>query len=414
MSRLFRRVVNLTVAPRAANSVGNIAGGYSFSNLDCSFRVTKSLKEEPNTADIRIFNIATESRALLQQAERIIVRLDAGYEDRLCQLYRGELRSAVVTYEGSDVVTHIESGDSEKELQQGHINLSVGKNSPANFVLLQIVQALNVGQGNAAQFASRLAGFTYGPGTLIFGSAADAMTDFCDSFDLAWSIQDGVIQILEKGEALNSTAVLLTPDSGLIGSPTIDHKNVLTAKALIQPSATTSARSSRPRSCGEPRQETTSTRSPASRAVRPRSSRGFCARTSPSRKSANAWPIPRLLIMRVSRRDIDAGYSAALTNVQRIDGPELQPSSCACYANRAGDGKADSCECHRVVDTAHGPRWRSTQNGHADSAGSALERARREMHERHGSGQAKTDAGEEVVERARQEMIARHLNAWRK
>lgn len=126
--------------------------------------------------------------------------------------------------------------------------------------------------------------------------------------------------------------------------------------------------------------------------------------------------------MRVSRRDVDAGVTAPLTSIQRMGaamakgidttGTELSGPSCACYVNRTGDGKADACECHTVVDTAHGPRWRAS--GKADTADeSPVEKAQREMHERHGTAQSHADEGEGTVERARRECHERGANAWR-
>jgi hypothetical protein len=166
------------------------------------------------------------------------VRLEAGYPEAVAQLFLGEIRSAVNAYEGPDIVTTIETGDSEKEMQAARINLTVGAKAPVATALTAICRALNVGIGNAPIKAAELAtkGQTFfGIGTVIYGNAAQELTDFCRSADLEWSVQDGVLQILDRGKALERKAVLLSSDTGLIGSPTIDAKGVVTFKALIQP-----------------------------------------------------------------------------------------------------------------------------------------------------------------------------------
>jgi hypothetical protein len=100
------------------------------------------------------------------------------------------------------------------------------------------VRELKIGEGNLETIVKQLRErgvVPFGKGTLLFGNAARALDDFCRSADLEWSIQDGVLQILDRGKALESQAVLLSANTGLIGSPTVDHKGIVTFKALIQP-----------------------------------------------------------------------------------------------------------------------------------------------------------------------------------
>lgn len=105
-------------------------------------------------------------------------------------------------------------------------------------MLAQLAQALGVGLGNVqnavAKLTARGAQF-FGSGTAIVGNAAEELTTFCRSAELEWSIQDGLLQILDRGTSLDDLAVLLSSESGLIGSPSVDHKGIASATALIQP-----------------------------------------------------------------------------------------------------------------------------------------------------------------------------------
>lgn len=243
MTQLFRRVVNIVVAPKTEGAAGALAAiegamGFELSNLDCAFQVKKNLKPEPNTCELKVYNLSRDTRRVLEISKKLVLRLEAGYPDAVAQLFLGEVRSAHTHREGADLVTEISTGDSEKELQKARIQLSVGPKVPAQVALTAIARTLGVGLGNVAPAAAKLAakGKTiFGPGTVIQGSAAQALTDFCRSADLEWSIQDGVLQILDRAKALDDKAVLLSPDTGLIGSPTVDNKGVLQVTALIQP-----------------------------------------------------------------------------------------------------------------------------------------------------------------------------------
>jgi hypothetical protein len=241
--RLFKRVVRVAVAPKTEGAGAALAAvekglGLDLSALACSFKVKKHLKPEANSCEITLYNLSPASRSILSTPKKLTVRLEAGYEDAVAQLYLGEIRGAQTTREGSDWVTKIETGDSEKEIQSARITLSIGAKVPAGTALVAIARALKVGVGNAEAKANELAArgkVFFGPGTAIYGNAAQELTDFCASADLEWSIQDGVIQILDRGKALESQAALLSSSTGLIGSPTVDHKGVVTFKALIQP-----------------------------------------------------------------------------------------------------------------------------------------------------------------------------------
>lgn len=243
MTALFRRVVNVTVAPKSDNAGGALGAiestlGFELSNLDCVFRVKKSLKLEPNTCELRIYNLAAETRRTLETPKKLVLRLDAGYPDAVAQLYLGEVRSAHSNREGEDIITEISTGDSEKELATSRINFTVGPKVSASVALLAICRELKVGIGNANQMAAQLQAkgvAFFGPGTVISGNAKQALIDFCRSADLECSIQDGVLQILDRGKALEDQAVYLSPETGLIGSPTIDNKGIVSATALIQP-----------------------------------------------------------------------------------------------------------------------------------------------------------------------------------
>jgi hypothetical protein len=96
---------------------------------------------------------------------------------------------------------------------------------------------MGVGIGNTPIIAAKLAakGITFGDGSALFGNASLALTNFCRSHNLEWSIQDGSLQFLELGGALETMGVVLTDDAGTLESATIDHKGLVTAQARIQP-----------------------------------------------------------------------------------------------------------------------------------------------------------------------------------
>src|SRR5690606_17359770 len=120
------------------------------------FTVERSLKPQPNAAEVRVWNLSPTNRQTLEQLDGVPVKLEAGYGDTLSTLYLGELRRARTHREGVDLVTVISSGDGEDKLRKARVNVSLAKNSTTQDVLRKLVQALGVAPGNSAQAIQRL------------------------------------------------------------------------------------------------------------------------------------------------------------------------------------------------------------------------------------------------------------------
>ena len=89
MAKLFRRVVNIALAPKTAGAAGGLLAiesglGIQLSGLDCVFHVKKNVKPEPNTAELKIYNLSKETRSLLSTQlkglEELVLSWRAGNE----------------------------------------------------------------------------------------------------------------------------------------------------------------------------------------------------------------------------------------------------------------------------------------------------------------------------------------------
>lgn len=221
---LFGRDYNVTVAP------ANAIQGLDVSNLRCTFKAKKSLRPEPNTCEVQIFGLSEKSRHTLERANKLIMRLEAGYIDTgTSQLFLGEVRNAWSKLEGVDIITTIATGDGETEIKEARLNVTIGPNVPLDRALQAILDSFNkvgsVGSGNLFQAAATLRAkgvAMFGPGTVLTGNTARRLTDICRSAGLEWSIQDGNIQILNKNKPIAAKAINLSASSGLIGSPEVN------------------------------------------------------------------------------------------------------------------------------------------------------------------------------------------------
>jgi len=234
MTRLFDRRLRVTVDT------------IEFTTLDCSFTVKKTLKPKPNTCELTIFNLSDEHIAQLENlrpkekvaTKGIPCKIEAGYRDGMTQIWLGDLRTCLTTREGADWVTRLESGDGEKAWQNARLHVSYGAKTPLETSLRAMVRALGLGEGNLSKIVAKLKqnGSAIWPaGKTFSGAVQRQITAFARSADLEVSIQDGAIQFLDRGKALAGTSVRLSPETGLLGSPTVDKDGVLEATMLMIP-----------------------------------------------------------------------------------------------------------------------------------------------------------------------------------
>lgn len=211
----------------------------SVSNLRCSFKVERTLSPEPNTAEIKVLNLSGSERAQIEQYRRVPVEVDAGYQDAHGVIFLGHLRTGYSTRSGSDIVTVLASGSGEYAYRKARTSRSIPpKTKPADVIRL-LVQDLGVDPGNTEKAVAAIgkAGLPamFDSGTILAGSAAREMTRVCQACGLTWSIQDGKIQILPLRTALQGQAIELTPDTGLVGEPSLDNMGVVKGRALMIP-----------------------------------------------------------------------------------------------------------------------------------------------------------------------------------
>lgn len=223
--------------------------------LDVWFEVKRSLKQgTPNTCDLRLYNLSDATRKSLEAATTgtttpiqsapsaaalppsVPVIVQAGYVGGTSILFKGQLRSAQTTTSGPDTVTELTTGDGDSAMVLARSVGSFGKGSNAYNVALSVLNDMGIGVGNIASFQSVLSsGPMFSGGVVLKGASNDILTDIAFGLGLEVTIQNGVAQWTKLGQPTGGTAYLLTSDTGLIGSPSVDTKGVLTAQTLMLP-----------------------------------------------------------------------------------------------------------------------------------------------------------------------------------
>jgi hypothetical protein len=209
--------------------------------LDMTFSVAKTLDREPNTAEINVFNLSETSRRAVEEETDQQVILSAGYDqpDGVSDIFTGQLRKGSSVKRGPDIITTIEAADGEKRLREARINTSFAPGASLKTAVEAAANSLRVGIGNLAESSASLdfegLGRQFVEGVVLSGPTREELTGLLDSAGYEWTIQDGNLQLLQRGKGLIGTAIVLSPSTGLIDSPSIDSEGVLTARTLMIP-----------------------------------------------------------------------------------------------------------------------------------------------------------------------------------
>jgi hypothetical protein len=205
------------------------------SAIDLEFKISATLKPEPNKCVLTLWNVNPDHRAQLLKRNKpnptgklvgVPVQVEAGYKDNLSTLFGGDLREVASDRFGVDWKTVLSGDDGGRSYREARFpggGLSFRKGAPIGNIISQCCDALDIGTGNAADFeaTAKIAGFgSTLPGPMVFdGHVATGLTRLLASVSLTWSVQKGALQIREKGKPLNLDAILLSPSTGLLGSP---------------------------------------------------------------------------------------------------------------------------------------------------------------------------------------------------
>lgn len=210
---LFNRIV------KAIITVDN-QKALEIQELKMTFQVGKVESSDPNTCTLTIFNMNEDSRNKIN-IKNSKLTLSAGYVQDTGDetIFIGNLTNLNTVYGESNVITTIEAADGELEINEPKISVSFKEGSSAkqmlNKVLEKIPLPVKIKDSVYALFEKR----KFSNGQAFMGAAKFLLDTLTKDMNVTWSVQNNEIKMYENNSGI-TTGILLTPESGLVGSPT--------------------------------------------------------------------------------------------------------------------------------------------------------------------------------------------------
>jgi hypothetical protein len=214
MSDLFQRVVSVEFGREGEKGVRH-------SDLRVFADIKSSKASSPNTAEIKIWNLAQSSIDRLND-DKAVIRVFAGFRDSGEKLvFEGTPKKNGVSIErqGPEKVTKVVARDGGGAWDRGRLSISFSREVSFREVFQECVKSFGIPEGNI-RLPNEL---KFPQGIHLDGSTSAIMTRLADSADSNFWIQNGFLNFWPKDTPTNPlpNAQLFSYISGnLIGAPT--------------------------------------------------------------------------------------------------------------------------------------------------------------------------------------------------
>jgi hypothetical protein len=205
---------------------------HKIKGLHMAFDITATSESKPNTAKIKVFNLSASTRSLISTDLKGL-EFWAGYGEDVGMIFRGSYDPEVSTIRhvksGADWETEIEIGDGSKEFSSTFFDRSYPAGTPVVQIFNDVTRSMGlpiVMEFTDAVVLSSSAVFT--------GRASKVLDGLCSEYACSWSIQHGVVEVVPftGTPKADSAATLLSPSTGLVGTPTFTEDG-LEVKTLL-------------------------------------------------------------------------------------------------------------------------------------------------------------------------------------
>lgn len=218
---LFNRVCSLVVGTEGGT-------GLEIRGLRMAFSIQKGSVKTPNKCTVRVWNVRKTMRPRIEAIGLVLV-LRAGYSEDIGEvtLFAGDVTRSYSYHEGPDIITELELADGFSEFRDKKITVSYAAGATTLQVLRDITKRFGL---TVRSLPTDVPDKQYKNGFAFVGRCRDAMDKACEYMGLEWSIQNREVQVIKRGGTVRQKAYLLTPKTGLLGSP-MQESQTMTEKA---------------------------------------------------------------------------------------------------------------------------------------------------------------------------------------
>jgi hypothetical protein len=190
------------------------------SEMHIKFTIQNANVESPNTAVIRVYNLSKATVAQLRSGEFSKVTLNAGYQNgNFGAIFKGTTKQIRIGRENStDTYLDILASDGDLFYNQCIVNMSTEKGQTQAQELAKMAKDTDSKVDTSALLVDK----QHVPnirGSVRFGMARAMVRNIASTLDASWSLQNGIVMLMDKKGYLPGETVEINIGTGLIGMP---------------------------------------------------------------------------------------------------------------------------------------------------------------------------------------------------
>jgi hypothetical protein len=201
---------------------GTNGSGLLVSKLRIQFEIIKTIDPAPNTAQIKIFNLAPNNeQSVLTEYEQVMI--NAGYQGTQRLIFEGNIKHAFHFREKADLITQIEAADGDKDYRNAVMNLTLAAGTTPADLVTKAVASMT---GGTTLGYNGITGTPRIRGKVISGMTRDVLSRLGRETGSNWSIQDGQLQIVAADAVLPNQAIVVNAATGMLKAPEINDRGI--------------------------------------------------------------------------------------------------------------------------------------------------------------------------------------------
>lgn len=205
--------------------------GLEIRGLRIAFEVIKQDGQSLNTCKLTIYN-ATVTTSQATRRAGTTLQLFAGYGDAAGLIFLGDVTRSGYFKERPETRLELESGDGQAARTKS-VSTSLKGEQKVGGVLEQLAQVAGLSLDASAVDVDVSLPST--SGVTLTGQALTQVNRIARANRYDWTIEDGRIVLTPKGAATQLPALVVSPSTGMVGSPAPGEGGRVVVKMLLNP-----------------------------------------------------------------------------------------------------------------------------------------------------------------------------------
>lgn len=217
MTDLIRdRIVKVRIGPPGRT-------GRELVDLYAKCRVEQSAGRTPNKAKLDVYNLSKDSVQWIEKPGQVLQVL-AG-ERAAGQVFFGDIsrRSVKTSWQPPDHITEISAADGRRIFRESKFAASYPAQTSRSEVLTDLLGVMGLTRG---YIDPNIPERVYPIALCYCDSAREVMSELWEPDAAVWSIQNGALQVVASGQPVRRQAIVVSAETGLIGTPKRTDKGI--------------------------------------------------------------------------------------------------------------------------------------------------------------------------------------------